>query len=598
MIQVTDKKKCCGCGACEQVCPKSCIEMKYDNEGFLYPAVDINSCIDCKLCEKVCPQINTSKSNNFCEPKVFATYSLDEKIRLDSTSGGMYSVLAEEMYREGAYICASQFDKDFKLKLYLSKDPQDLVQLRSSKYIQTETDNIFIDIKRLLEKGEKVFFCSTPCQIAALYGFLRKDYDGLTTCDIVCKGVPSYKLFRSYLDHFETVYGSKIKDVKFKFKDEKHPWGDLATKIFFENGEEHISSGYNDFFMASFLFTGFAVRPSCIECPFKSFPRRADISLGDFWGIREYSGEDTKKGFSLLLINSSKGVNLYDKIKDRLYIEEHSLVEATLRNIHLIQPFDPTPGYSSDVRRQFFSELDKRGYRFVEKKYIRQYYRKKSILERIRIKVERVLEEPKVNIFKYYKYKLFCTRQLKGCASLIPFCGAKIRFNNNSEIELNANLYLGGRRFDSSGLATRLQVDAWSRVTVNGDFRVMEGSFIWVTHSGHLVLDGGFINEGVSITCASQIHIGKGCNIAREVVIRDYDGHYIESLDYRTAKPITIGTNVWIGYRAMILKGVTIGDGAIVAANAVVTKDVPSHAIVAGNPAKIIRTNIKWREVQ
>ena len=111
-------------------------------------------------------------------------------------------------------------------------------------------------------------------------------------------------------------------------------------------------------------------------------------------------------------------------------------------------------------------------------------------------------------------------------------------------------------------------------------------------------MDGGFINEGVTITCASEVHIGKGANIAREAVIRDYDGHYIEDVNYRTAKPIKIGDNVWIGYRAMILKGVTIGEGSIIAANAVVTKDVPAHCVVAGNPAKIIRENVNWRAIQ
>ena len=599
MINIIDKKSCCGCGACSQKCPRSCIKMEYDNEGFLYPVGDKNQCIDCGLCEKVCPQLNPPASSNFSKPSVFATYSKDEFLRVDSTSGGMFSILATEMYEQGTYVCASLFDEDFKLKLYISHDIEDLKKLRSSKYIQTETDNKYHEIKRLLDDGERVFFCSTPCQIAGLLNYLKKDYEGLTTCDILCKGVPSHKLLRKHLDYYEDKIGSKIKDVKFKYKSKDFPWGKLATKITFENGRQHISRGVGDFFMVSFLLTGFAVRPSCIECPFKSFPRKADISLGDFWGIQNYSKEDASKGFSLVLINSEKGAALLNKVSGKLYMEEHTLDEATKMNIHLIQPFDPTPGFSLDIRERFFRDLDTKGYEYVREKYIKPYYWDKSITKRIMRKISNFWNYfAKISVSRYVKYRLLPFHQKIGTGSLTPYKGSRIRIDKNAILELRASIVLGERRFDSSGLNTRLQIDPWSKLTVNGSFKVMEGSFIWVTHSGHLILDGGFINEGVSITCASQVHIGNGCNIAREVVIRDYDGHYIEELNYRTAKPITIGDHVWIGYRAMILKGVTIGDGAIIAANAVVTKDVPPHTIVAGNPAKIIRSNTQWRQTQ
>jgi acetyltransferase-like isoleucine patch superfamily enzyme/coenzyme F420-reducing hydrogenase beta subunit len=573
--------------------------MIYDNEGFLYPNVDLSTCVDCKLCEKVCPQINLPTTDNYIQPKVYATYSKDERTRIDSTSGGMFSILAEEFYRNGGYVCASQFDENFKLKLKLSKDEQDLPQLRSSKYIQTETENVFLQIKQLLDVDKEVFFCSTPCQVAALYSFLKKDYKSLVTCDIVCKGVPSYKLFRSHLDYYENLYGSKTKNVKFKFKDDKHPWGQLATKIVFENGKEYVSKGVGDFFMVSFLLTGFAVRPSCTECPFKSFPRRADISLGDFWGIQRYSKEDASKGFSLVLINSEKGNDLFNRISHLLYVEEHSLAEATQRNIHLVQPYDPSPGFSYKARTNFYRDLDEKGYKYVKSKYIKPYYLEKTLAERIISKLTRLCKTAKnISWQKYIRYNIIRSHNILGRGKLIVNHKSNISINRNATLELNGNLEVGGKRFASSGLTTRLQLDPFSSLTINSGFTVMDGSFIWVTHSGNLILDGGFINEGVSITCASTIHIGKGCNIAREAVIRDYDGHYIETLNYRTAKPIVIGNHVWIGYRAMILKGVTIGDGAIVAANAVVTKDVPANCIVAGNPAKIIRSDVTWREVQ
>ncbi|GHU55180.1 hypothetical protein FACS189442_2420 [Spirochaetia bacterium] len=172
-----------------------------------------------------------------------------------------------------------------------------------------------------------------------------------------------------------------------------------------------------------------------------------------------------------------------------------------------------------------------------------------------------------------------------------------IGMSRNAKIILHAPFGMGSKRIKSK-LDTRLCMEDWSRLIVHGTFAMNEGASIVMVRSGTLELYGGFINEGVCIHCGSYIRIGKNCNIAKGVTIRDYDGKYIERPDYRTAQPVYIGNNVWIGFRAMILKGVTIGDGAIIAAGAVVTKDVPAHSMAAGNPAKIIKTNVKYRDYQ
>lgn len=601
MIKIQDKYKCCGCGSCSQKCPKGCISMNYDNEGFLYPKVDINTCVDCGLCEKVCPQINLPATSNTKIPDVYATYSKDEHTRIDSTSGGMFSVFAERMYAEGAYVCASLFDDDFKLKLFISNDIADLPELRSSKYIQTETGNKYTGIKKLLDNGKKVFFCSTPCQVAGLYSFLGKEYDNLTTCDIVCKGVPTYKLFRKHLDYLEDKYESKTKEVKFKFKDKSHPWGVLATKITYQNGKEHVKNVSEDFFMTAFLRTGFSIRPSCTECSFKSFPRYADVSLGDFWGIEKISDIDREKGVSLLIINSEKGKKLFDDVRENLIVEQHSLADATVKNVHLIQPYDPAPGFSNRVREKFFCDLEEKGYKYVENKYIKSYYAPNiNLLKRIYKRLIVFFKGKSLKSFVQTVYYNFFKTNIRryNHGYMLFLKGSHVSIDDTAEIELKSRLILNGKRDSSFVSPTRLLMDKWTKLEVNGEFSANEGSNIWITHSGHLILDGGFINEGVTITCASEVHICDGANIAREAVIRDYDGHYIEEKAYRTAKPVYIGKNVWIGYRAMVLKGVTIGEGAIVAANSVVTKDVPPHCIVAGNPAKVIRTDVKWRPKQ
>lgn len=601
MINIIDKKNCCGCYACAQVCPKKCIEMNTDIEGFKYPHINLNECINCSLCEKVCPQLDTPQTNNYQTPNVYACYALDEEIRIKSTSGGVFSILAKKMYAEGAYVCGAIYDEKFKLKLYISNDIKDLSKLRGSKYIQAEVGNTFTQIKQLLINGEKVFICTTPCQIAALKKFLKKDYPNLITSDIICKGVPSYKVFRSYLDNIEKKEGHPIISVHSKYKDNKYIWGMLGSQYILKNRKIKYTTGQTDPFMTAFLRTGFTVRPSCIECKFKDFPRYADISLGDFWGIQQCSNVNTSKGVSVVLVNSPKGEELFNAIKEMLWIEKHTLEEATKKNIHLIQPYDPQTGYSERIRKKFFSDLDKYGFNYIEKNYIKYYYNSQSFLQRLKERLKRLTKDISFkNYIQIIKYNFFDKRITSSSTKrhILFYKGALLSMKENSTIELNANLSIGEKRVKGNNISTRIQMDKWTKLTINGQFKVNEGSYIWITRSGHLTLNGGFINEGVTITCATNIYIGKGANIARGAVIRDFDGHYIEDLNYRTAKPIHIGDHVWIGYDAMILKGVTIGEGAIIAARAVVTKDVPPYSIVAGNPAKVIRQNIKWRERQ
>ena len=604
MIRILDKTKCCGCKACSEVCPKQCIRMEKDNEGFLYPIVDEDVCINCGLCERVCPQIHAedSRTGNLSTPRVFAAYALEDNTRLDSTSGGVFSVLAEYFFDIGAYVAGAVYDDSFGVKGIVTKDKSLLPRLRSSKYLQSDPKHIFREIKDLLEKGERVFICTTPCQIAGLLNFLRQKYDNLYTCDFICKGVSSPKVFRKYLDALESKYKSKTKSVKFKFKDERHPWGHLATKIDFDNGKTYVRDKRCDSYLTAFLDTGFTVRPSCFECPFKGFPRYADISLGDFWGIDDImpTVPERWKGYSVVIANNSRGLNLLEKAKSKLYINECELSDATKRNVHLILPYDPKCGWSEESREEFYSDLDRNGYDYVVKKYISECGL--SLLSRIRNRLARycnILRQiSPVSAVKMLYYNCLRRNVKRKGGSFVIFRGSYLQIDKTAGVNLNASLVMAGRRIICSPNVTKLQMDKWTSLTVNGKFLMNENSNIWITHSGRLILNGGFINENATITCAKKIIIGKNAHIAREAVIRDYDGHYIEDVSYRTSKPVSIGDNVWVGYRAMILKGVSVGDNSIIAANSVVTKDVPPNSIVAGNPAKVIRSGINWRSTQ
>ena len=156
-------------------------------------------------------------------------------------------------------------------------------QIRSSKYLQSNAEGIYRHIQSLLKQDKLVFFCGTPCQIKALHLFLRKDYENLITCDFVCRGVNSPKVFLSYMKMLEKEFKSTATNIKFKAKDEG--WHNFSMRVKFANGKEYCKNRWQDLFFIGYLQNGVFTRPSCFACRFKGFPRTSDITLADFWGI-------------------------------------------------------------------------------------------------------------------------------------------------------------------------------------------------------------------------------------------------------------------------------------------------------------------------
>ena len=281
MIDVKNKIDCCGCQACGDVCHAGAISFHSDNEGFWYPEVDKDKCTDCHLCEKICPVLNIDalRHHNKSAPKVFGGYNKHIVIRFDSTSGGVFSLLAQAMYKQKGYVSGAIYTDEFKVVNFISDDKKDLKRLRSSKYVQSNADGLYRRIKSLLESGEKVLACGSPCQMAALRGFLLKDYDNLIIVDFLCRATNSPKVYEKYKESLEARYGSKIVAIKDKNKD--HGWHSLARKITFENGQVYYGEGHEDDYRRGYHANVFE-RPSCYECKFKGIPRISDITLGDF----------------------------------------------------------------------------------------------------------------------------------------------------------------------------------------------------------------------------------------------------------------------------------------------------------------------------
>jgi acetyltransferase-like isoleucine patch superfamily enzyme/coenzyme F420-reducing hydrogenase beta subunit len=597
MIQIINKEDCCGCNACVVACPKECISMKTDKEGFWYPEVNLSVCVDCKLCEKVCPILTKNETvKRFETPKVFAAYNVKHAIRLDSTSGGIFSALADYMFDKGGYVGGAIYNEDHSVSHIVTSDRILLEQMRSSKYLQSFTDKLYPEINRLLTAGEKVLVCATPCQISGLYNFLNKDYENLITCDFICRGVNSPKVFKKYIEMLEQQYHSKA--VKIKFKNKTFGWHRFSTKVDFVNGKSYIKDRYHDLFMIGYLQSGNFARPSCYTCQFKGFPQKADITLGDFWGIENIDPSmDQDYGTSLVMVNTDKGLTFFEGLGDAIIKKEFKKEDAEKGNPAMNNPLKAT----NNDRKAFFEALDMMPFEQVAKKF----FPSNTLFKKMKKKISPIKRILKYGLsigfslhtwWQVIYYNFFSSNmQMSGKIKFLPLKYCRLSIAKSAKLVLKSYFMMGVKQVESSHLETRLLLEPNATLTINGNFTMFCNSYIRVVEGGELILNEGFINENVQITCASSVTIGKGCAIARDVIIRDYDAHTIERLGVEIKKPINIGNHVWIGNRAMILKGVTIGDGAIIAAGSIVTKNVPPYSVVVGIPAKVIKENVSWR---
>ena len=317
MIQIKKLKDCCGCTACKNICPTKCIEMIRDDEGFYYPHIDSTRCINCSLCEKVCPIINSSKKGDNIL-KSYAGYITNEEIRLKSSSGGIFSSLAEYVLSNYGVVYGAAFNKDFLVEHIRIDNIADLDKLRGSKYVQSQKKDIFIKVRDDLKNNVLVLFSGTACEISGLKAFLQKDYINLITVDVLCHGVPSEKVWELYLNE----YTDEIKYIN--FRDKTDGWKAFDMKVLLNN-KLIIINHDKDKFMRFFL-SNICLRPSCYDCKFKNLNRDSDITIGDAWGIENYLPNlDDDKGTSVIIVHSSKGELLLENIQNNLILQEHEI---------------------------------------------------------------------------------------------------------------------------------------------------------------------------------------------------------------------------------------------------------------------------------
>lgn len=610
MIQIKDKSKCCGCCACVDVCAHHAITLKTDIEGFWYPKVDKEKCIECGLCEKVCPELHIEelKKNDFNKPAhTIAAINKNMSVRWDSTSGGAFSALADVMYAQCGYVSGAVYNEDFSVSNYISNNPEDLIRLRSSKYLQSKAEGLYKQIRDLLRNGEKVLACGTPCQMAALRSFLRKDYENLIIVDFICRGVNSPKVYRKYLDSLEKQYGGKV--IYVKAKNKELGWRNLTRKVVFDNGKAYYGVLMDDDFRRGY-HTNVFCRPSCYHCQYKGFPRTADITIADYWGIERVDKNlDNNIGTSMILLNSKKGIEYFEMVKDKLEWEETNFDSILPGNIALRKSIEP----AKIDRKTFFEDLDKGTFDDVVKKYFPQKDIKSlSLKQRIKNTIK-----PYYFIFKKfgfsfraytnfikinYRKNTSCNFKLGNVIYTMP--SSVFDIHPSAKIDIKASMLYGNNPVKGMRIPTCLRMEANTTLEIHdgpltrygkGPYNLRYGAYIEIVNGGKLTIGQGAANVGLTIMCAKEIIIGNGVRIGRGVSIRDWNGsHVIINNHYRNHAPVHIGDRVWLCTGCSIMPGVTIGEGSVVAANATVTKDVPPHCLVGGSPARIIKENIEW----
>lgn len=314
MLHLEKKEDCCGCTACESICPIGCITMQPDEEGFVYPYIDTDKCIDCHKCEKVCPIKKDKKNINRVD--AICCRALDKNIVKDSTSGGFFTPLAQHVLEQQGCVIGVECGDDKIIKHISVKNKNDLNKLRGSKYVQSDLNGVFSDVKKELNNGTMICFSGTPCQVSGLLSYLDKDYENLITVDMVCKGVPSPKLWKKYVDYQEKKYNSKIREVSFRKKTYGYHSGTM--ELIFENGKKYSGSGRVDFFLKSF-YSDISSRPSCYNCSFKSDSHQSDFTIFESWHASTVVPglKDDDLGYTSVLINSDKARSVFLKIKDK-----------------------------------------------------------------------------------------------------------------------------------------------------------------------------------------------------------------------------------------------------------------------------------------
>ena len=378
MKEIVEKKRCTGCSACASICPKGAIKLVEDDEGFKHPVIDQDECINCGLCKRTCPVLNTNENSSL--NKCYVAYNKNDKVKKTSSSGGIFDAIARVILKNNGIVIGASFNDEMKLKHIAIEKLEDLEKLKGSKYLQSDLDNVFSYIKENISE-RKVLFVGTPCQVAGLHAYLKKDYDNLVCIDLFCHGVPSPKLFSKYIKELENNIDSKV--IKYNFRDKKTGWDTYSNTVTFSSNKEISELKSNNSYMRLFL-SDIALRESCYNCNFKIGNKYSDITLGDLWGVQKYYPEMyNKTGVSAIIINTEKGQQIFESISNNLEYKECKLEEIIDGN-----PSLKSSGKYPSKREEFFKDIDNLDIKELDKKYTNT-----SVITKFKNKLKKLIKK-------------------------------------------------------------------------------------------------------------------------------------------------------------------------------------------------------------
>jgi acetyltransferase-like isoleucine patch superfamily enzyme/coenzyme F420-reducing hydrogenase beta subunit/lipopolysaccharide biosynthesis glycosyltransferase len=560
--------QCTGCFACGYACPRKCVTpVRKERGGFIYPEINEKDCVNCGMCAKACPVMSDQKPES-ADNSVFCGYSLDEEIRYNSTSGGFFSELALSILKNGnAVIFGAAYETPSRVCHIEITDPEDLPKIRRSKYVQSEIRGAYVKIEAHLNAGKTVLFCGTPCQCGAVRQYLdlkKVRGEKLYLVDFICHSVNSPDAYAAYLRDIETKFGRTAKRVWFKNKEKS--WNMFSTRIDFnESDEYYIKDRNEDGFYKGFLKYHLFSRPCCSNCHFKGLDRVSDITLADAWGVKIET--DSSCGVSAAIVRSPKGRELFESVRAALYVEEKSAEALTSGNVNL----------HNSVSAGKFSDY---------------FYRRLSQ----KISFSQIIAE--IESGKLADAGLPVQAAGFSIPDGVSVNGAVIRAHPTARITVKpgSKLILNNDRFPGSNAECLIDLREGAEIVVEGNFRIYHSCRIVVHKNAVLTLGNGYANTNVKIICSKSIEIGDAV-IAPDCYVIDSDYHTIRGKDgtvQNAPAPVKFGGHVWLGQNVTVLKGVTIGKGSCVGAKSLVTEDIPPNCLAAGNPAKVIKTDINW----
>lgn len=365
MIVVKNKKQCCGCTACTEICPVHCIDMASDKEGFKYPKADSTKCISCGACERACPIINYQRRVSFQE-QAYLVQNRNKLVLKESTSGGAFTAIAEYVIKHNGIVYGATMDPDTLFVHHQGIDnTNELYRFRNSKYVQSDMETCYQEAREYLKNKRLVCFSGTPCQIEGFIQFLGNNYkilkENLILVDVVCRAVPSPGIWKKYTDQVQKDHG-RIKSVRFRDKELGYQYSTMVIQT--EDGTTQREAIESSLWLRMF-FSGIIIRPSCTQCKFRSPYRKSDITLWDCFPTYRFDKKiDEDDGTTRVLVHSETGIEVFNEIKSNLSVEEVDVKKAiaNVREMRL-SPSD------NKKRHQFYDEVNSVGIKAATDKY-------------------------------------------------------------------------------------------------------------------------------------------------------------------------------------------------------------------------------------